>query len=68
MTEDKIQALVDRGLLRPKVEVEWKAVVGEEFPTEEVKEQVVFVLYFECGFNLLVGDFFRGLLYYYKLE
>jgi hypothetical protein len=34
MTEVKIQSLVDRTLLRPKAEVEWKAVVGEEFPTE----------------------------------
>jgi hypothetical protein len=25
MTEAKIQALVDRGLLRPKMEVEWRA-------------------------------------------
>jgi hypothetical protein len=28
MTEAKIQALVDRGLLRPKAEVEWKAAAG----------------------------------------
>jgi hypothetical protein len=48
--------------------VEWKAAVGEEFPTEDVKEQVVFASYFECGFNRLVVDFFQGLLYYYKLE
>jgi hypothetical protein len=68
MTEAKIQALVDRGLLWPKAEVEWKATVGEEFPTEDVKEQVVFVSYFERGFNLPVGDFFRGLLYHYNLE
>jgi hypothetical protein len=68
MTEAKIQALVDRGLLRPKVEVEWKAAAGEKFPTEEVKEQVVFASFFGRGFNLPVGDFFRGLLYYYKLE
>jgi hypothetical protein len=27
MTESKIQVLVDRGLLRPKMEVEWRAVV-----------------------------------------
>jgi hypothetical protein len=59
---------VDRGLLRPKEEVEWKAVVGEEFLTEDVKEQVIFALFFECGFNLPAGDFFRGLLYYCKLE
>jgi hypothetical protein len=38
MMEAKIQPLVDRGLLRPKAEVEWKAAVGEEFPTEDVKE------------------------------
>jgi hypothetical protein len=68
MTEAKIQALVDSEFLRPKVEVEWKTAVGEDFPTEDVKEQVVFVSYFESGFNLPVGDFFCGLLYYYKLE
>jgi hypothetical protein len=68
MTEAKIQALVDRGLLRLKAEVELKAAVGEQFSTEDVKEQVAFASYFERGFNLPVGDFFRGLLYYYKLE
>jgi hypothetical protein len=68
MTEAKIQFLVDRDLLRPKAEVEWKVAVGEEFPTEDVKEQVVFSSYFERGFNLPAGDFFCGLLYYYKLE
>jgi hypothetical protein len=68
MTEAKIQALVDRGLLRPKTEVEWRAAAGEEFPSEDVKEQVVFASFFECGFNLPAGDFFRGLLYYYRLE
>jgi hypothetical protein len=39
MTEAKIHALVDRGLLRPKTEVEWRAAAGEEFPSEDVKEQ-----------------------------
>jgi hypothetical protein len=68
MTEAKIQALVSRGLLRPKEEVEWRDVVGEKFPSEDVKEQVVFASFFERGFNLPVGDFFCGLLYYYQLE
>jgi hypothetical protein len=68
MTEAKIQALVDRGLLRPKAEVEWRAAAGEEFPSEDVKEQVVFASFFERGFTLPAGDFFRGLLYYYRLE
>jgi hypothetical protein len=68
MTEAKIQELVDRGLLRPKTEVEWCAATGKEFPSEDVKEQVVFGSFFERGFNLPAGDFFRGLLYYYRLE
>jgi hypothetical protein len=59
---------VDHELLRPKAEVEWKAAAGEEFPIEDVKEQVIFASFFERGFNFPVGDFFRGLLYYYKLE
>jgi hypothetical protein len=60
--------LVDHGLLRPKAEVEWRAAAGEQFPSEDVKEQVIFASFFERGFNLPAGDFFRGLLYYYKLE
>jgi hypothetical protein len=68
MTEAKIQAVVNRGLLRLKLEVEWKAAAREQFPTEDVKEQVIFASFFERSFNLLVGDFFHGLLYYYKLE
>jgi hypothetical protein len=68
MTEDNIRVLVDRGLLRPKAEVEWRAAVGEEFPSDDAKEQVIFVSFFERDFNLPVGDFFRGLLFYYRLE
>jgi hypothetical protein len=64
MTEAKIHELVDRRLLRPKVEVEWSAAAGEEFPSEDVKEQVLFASFFERGFNLPAGDFFCGLLYY----
>jgi hypothetical protein len=67
-TEAKIQTLVDRGLLRPKAEVEWKAAAGEGFQTKDIKEEVLFMSFLERGFNLPVGDFFRGLLYYYKLE
>jgi hypothetical protein len=68
MTKAKIQALVARGLLRPKEEVEWRAAAGEKFSSEDVKEQVVFASFFERGFNLPVGDFFHGMLYNYQLE
>jgi hypothetical protein len=59
---------VDRGLLRPKAEVEWRDAAGEQFPSEDVKKQVILTSFFERGFNLPAGDFFRGLLYYYRLE
>jgi hypothetical protein len=68
MTEAKIQTLVDRGLLWPKAEVEWRGAAEEQFPSEDVKEQVVFASFFERGFNLPAGDFFHGLLYYYQME
>jgi hypothetical protein len=47
MTKDKIQVLVDQGLLQPKTEVEWTAATGEDFLSEDVKEQVVFASFFE---------------------
>jgi hypothetical protein len=60
--------LVECGFLRPKAELEWKAPTGQRFPTEDDKEQVIFASFFERGFSVPTGDFFRGLLYYYKLE
>jgi hypothetical protein len=68
MMETKIQALVERGQLRRKAEVEWKAPTGEAFSTEDVKEQVIFGSFFERDFNIPAEDFFRGLHFYYKLE
>jgi hypothetical protein len=43
-------------------------VAGEEFPTEGTDETVVFLAYIECGFGVLVGDFFCGLLFFYRIE
>jgi hypothetical protein len=64
VTKEKIQAVVNRGLLRSKVEVEWKALTSKAFPTEDDKEQVVLTSFFERGFNIPSGDFFRGLPFY----
>jgi hypothetical protein len=38
MAEEKIQILVEHRLLRPKVELEWKAPTGQRLPTEDDKE------------------------------
>src|SRR5688572_3438835 len=67
-TEERIQALVDRGLLGPKSLLEWKATVGQEFPSEDKMETVVFASFFERGFGIPYRNFFRGLLNYYKIE
>jgi hypothetical protein len=56
------------GAAPAKTEVEWRAAAGEEFLSEDVKEQVIFASFFEHGFNLPAGDFFHSLLYYYRLE
>jgi hypothetical protein len=64
MTEVKVQVLVDRGLLRHKAVVEWKAPAGKAFLMQDDKEQVVFTSFFERGFDIPAGDFFRGLLFY----
>jgi hypothetical protein len=38
MAKEKIQILVEHRLLRPKVELEWKAPTGQRLPTEDDKE------------------------------
>jgi hypothetical protein len=68
ITKEKIQVFVNRGLLRPKAEVEWKAPTGVVLPSEDSKEQVIFASFFEHGFNVPIGNFFRGLQFYYLLE
>jgi hypothetical protein len=62
VTKEQIQALADRGLLRPKTQVGWRPVMGEEFPTEGTGEAIVFLAHIERGFGVPVGDFMCGLL------
>jgi hypothetical protein len=68
MTEEQIQSLADRGLLRPKAQVGWRPEVREGFPTEGTGETVVFLAHIEHGFSVPAGDFLRGLLHFYRIE
>jgi hypothetical protein len=68
VTEEQIQSLVDRGLLRPKAQVGWRPTAGEEFPMEGTGETVVFLAHIERGFSVSTGDFLRGLLHFYRIE
>jgi hypothetical protein len=68
VTEEQIQSLVNRGLLRPKSQVGWRPVAGEAFPTEGTGETVVFIAHIEHGFGVPAGDFLCGLLQFYQIE
>jgi hypothetical protein len=68
VTEEQIQSLADRELLRPKAQVGWRPAAGEEFPTEGTGETVVFLAHIERGFGVPAGDLLRGLLHFYRIE
>jgi hypothetical protein len=68
VTEDQIQSLADRGLLRPKAQVGWRPATGEEFPTEGTGKTIVFLAHIECRFGVPAGDFLRGLLHFYSIK
>jgi hypothetical protein len=57
-----------RGLLLEKVISGWKCYHGQEFPSEDWTQMVIFRSFYEKGFGLPMGAFFRGLLNYYRLE
>jgi hypothetical protein len=52
VTEEQIQSLADHGLLRPKLQVDWRPVAGEEFPTEGTGETFVFLTHIERRFGV----------------
>jgi hypothetical protein len=68
VTEEQIQSLVDRGLLRPKAQGGWRPTAGEEFLTEGTGETIIFLAHIERGFGVPAGDFLRGLLHFYHIE
>ena len=68
LREEDIQDLVECGLLPEKVISGWRSCYGEDFPTEDQTETVVFRSFYEKGFALPAGAFFRGLHFFYGLE
>jgi hypothetical protein len=60
--------LVSEGLLQEKNLVNWRPSFRELLPMENVYEIVSFYHFFERGLALPTCSFFRGLLYFYRLE
>jgi hypothetical protein len=68
VTEEQMQSLADRGLLRPKSQVSWRLTAREKFQTKGTRETVVFLAHIERGFGVPAGDFLRGLLHFYRIK
>jgi hypothetical protein len=68
VTEEQIQSLADRGLLRPKAQVGWRPAAGEEFPKEGIGETIIFLAHIERGFGVPAGNFLRVVLHFYHIE
>jgi hypothetical protein len=68
VTEEQIQSLVDRGLLRRKEQVGWSPAAGEAFPMERTNKTIIFLTHIERGFGVPVGDFLRELLHFYCIK
>jgi hypothetical protein len=60
--------MVEHSLLPEKQISGWRCCYGEEFPSEDTDQTVVFKSFYEKGFMLPMVAFFRGLLHFYELE
>jgi len=60
--------MLERGVPPEKQIFGWKCYFGEEFPMEDMTETGLFLSFYEKGFALPAGAFFRRLLHFYGLE
>jgi hypothetical protein len=66
--ENKIRKLVKNHFLLDRVVLQWHPTAGEDIPTPNTKEVVVFSSFFQHGFDLPTCDFLRRLLDHCKIE
>ena len=60
--------MLERGILPEKKIFGWRCCCGEELPSEDTDQIVVFKSFYEKDFTLPTGAFFCGLLHFYELE
>jgi hypothetical protein len=66
--ESEIHKLVTNHFLPDHAVLQWCPATGEDLPTPNTNEIVVFSSFFQRGFGLLACDFFRELLDHYQIE
>jgi hypothetical protein len=68
VNEKDIHKLVANRFLPDRAMLQWRPTTGEDIPTPNTKEIVVFSSFFQRGFGLPACDFLGGLLGRYKIE
>jgi hypothetical protein len=66
--ENEIRKLVANHFLLDCAMIQWQTAAGEDLPTPNTNEIVVFSFFFQCRFSLPACDFFWGLLDHYQME
>jgi hypothetical protein len=66
--ENEIHMLVKNCFLPDQAVLQWRPAVGEDIPTPNTKEIVVFSSFFQRGFGLPAYNFLRSLLDHYQIE
>jgi hypothetical protein len=66
--ESEIHQLVVNHFLLNHAVLQWRPTTGEDIPTPNTKEIVVFSSFFQREFVLPTCDFLRGLLDHYQIE
>jgi hypothetical protein len=68
MDESEIRKLVAHHFHPNHAVLQWCPAAGEDIPTPNMNEIVVFASFFQHGFSRPVCDFYRWLLDHYKME
>jgi hypothetical protein len=66
--ESEICKLVANHFLLDRTMLQCHPAAGEDIPTPNMNEIVMFSSFFQRGFGLPAFDFLRGLLHHYKIE
>jgi hypothetical protein len=66
--ESEIYKLVANHFLLDRAVLQWRTAAGQDLPTPNTNEIVVFSSFFQRGFSLSACDFFRGLLDHYQIK